>query len=87
MSSLFLPSRSEELRKEARQLKKELLAIKQRKEESSKPAVDEEKEGMEARFISLPWCVMCISGIHYVAGFGGAKMTYCSATALQLGAF
>lgn len=47
--SLFLLSRSEELRKEARQLKKELLAIKQRKEESSKPAVVEEKEGMEAR--------------------------------------
>ncbi|KAM3842211.1 spliceosome-associated protein CWC27 homolog, partial [Diretmus argenteus] len=39
-------SRSDELRKEARQLKKELLAIKQRKEESSKPAEDEVKEGM-----------------------------------------
>lgn len=38
-------SRSDELRKEARQLKKELQAIKQRKEESSKPAVDEVKEG------------------------------------------
>ncbi|KAM3874463.1 spliceosome-associated protein CWC27 homolog [Diretmus argenteus] len=37
-------SRSDELRKEARQLKKELLAIKQRKEESSKPAEDEVKE-------------------------------------------
>ncbi|KAK2818654.1 hypothetical protein Q5P01_024215 [Channa striata] len=37
-------SRSDELRKEARQLKKELQAIKQRKEESSKPAVDEAKE-------------------------------------------
>lgn len=37
-------SRSDELRKEARQLKKELQAIKQRKEESSKPAVDEGKE-------------------------------------------
>ncbi|XP_026153669.1 spliceosome-associated protein CWC27 homolog [Mastacembelus armatus] len=37
-------SRSDELRKEARQLKKELQAIKQRKEESSKPAVDEVKE-------------------------------------------
>ncbi|KAF7651307.1 hypothetical protein LDENG_00112950 [Lucifuga dentata] len=34
-------SRSDELRKEARQLKKELQAIKQRKEESSKPAADE----------------------------------------------
>ncbi|XP_051267964.1 spliceosome-associated protein CWC27 homolog [Dicentrarchus labrax] len=38
------PNRSDELRKEARQLKKELLAIKQRKEESLKPAVDEVKE-------------------------------------------
>ncbi|KAF1377833.1 hypothetical protein PFLUV_G00204840 [Perca fluviatilis] len=37
-------SRSDELRKEARQLKKELQAIKQRKEESSKPEVDEAKE-------------------------------------------
>uniref|UniRef100_A0A668SBY5 Spliceosome-associated protein CWC27 homolog n=1 Tax=Oreochromis aureus TaxID=47969 RepID=A0A668SBY5_OREAU len=37
-------SRSDELRKEARQLKKELQAIKQRKEESSKPAKDEVKE-------------------------------------------
>ncbi|XP_029025951.1 spliceosome-associated protein CWC27 homolog isoform X2 [Betta splendens] len=37
-------SRSDELRKEARQLKKELQAIKQRKEESLKPAVDEVKE-------------------------------------------
>lgn len=37
-------SRSDELRKEARQLKKELQAIKQRKEESSKPAVEEVKE-------------------------------------------
>ncbi|XP_018517792.1 LOW QUALITY PROTEIN: spliceosome-associated protein CWC27 homolog [Lates calcarifer] len=37
-------SRSDELRKEARQLKKELQAIKQRKEESSKPVVDEVKE-------------------------------------------
>lgn len=37
---------SDELRKEARQLKKELQAIKQRKEESSKPVVDEVKEGM-----------------------------------------
>ncbi|KAM9841274.1 spliceosome-associated protein CWC27 homolog isoform 2-T2 [Aulostomus maculatus] len=36
------PSRSDELRKEARQLKKELQAIKQRKEE--KPVVEEEKE-------------------------------------------
>lgn len=51
---LILLSRSEELRKEARQLKKELLAIKQRKEESSKPAVDEEKEGMEAHFTPPP---------------------------------
>lgn len=42
----FLPSHSDELRKEARQLKKELQAIKQRREESSKPAVDEAKEGM-----------------------------------------
>ncbi|XP_058474159.1 spliceosome-associated protein CWC27 homolog [Solea solea] len=38
------PSRSEELRKEARQLKKDLQAIKQRKEESLKPPVDEVKE-------------------------------------------
>lgn len=37
-------SRSDELRKEVRQLKKDLLAIKQRKEESSKPALDEVKE-------------------------------------------
>uniref|UniRef100_A0A665WZQ9 Spliceosome-associated protein CWC27 homolog n=1 Tax=Echeneis naucrates TaxID=173247 RepID=A0A665WZQ9_ECHNA len=37
-------SRSDELRKEARQLKKELQAIKQRKEESAKPAVDDVKE-------------------------------------------
>lgn len=37
-------SRSDELRKEARQLKKELQAIKQRKEESSKPATEEVKE-------------------------------------------
>ncbi|XP_008299418.1 spliceosome-associated protein CWC27 homolog [Stegastes partitus] len=37
-------SRSDELRKEARQLKKELQAIKQRKEEASKPAEDEVKE-------------------------------------------
>uniref|UniRef100_A0A672GVP9 Spliceosome-associated protein CWC27 homolog n=1 Tax=Salarias fasciatus TaxID=181472 RepID=A0A672GVP9_SALFA len=36
--------RSEELRKEARQLKKELQAIKQRKEEVSKPAAEEVKE-------------------------------------------
>ncbi|KAI3362091.1 hypothetical protein L3Q82_012413 [Scortum barcoo] len=38
------PSRSDELRKEARQLKKELQAIKQRKEEILKPAEDEVKE-------------------------------------------
>uniref|UniRef100_A0A667WL17 Spliceosome-associated protein CWC27 homolog n=1 Tax=Myripristis murdjan TaxID=586833 RepID=A0A667WL17_9TELE len=38
-------SRSEELRKEARQLKKELQAIKQRKEESSKLPAEEAKEG------------------------------------------
>ncbi|XP_023278105.1 peptidyl-prolyl cis-trans isomerase CWC27 homolog [Seriola lalandi dorsalis] len=37
-------SRSDELRKEARQLKKELQAIKQRKEESLKPAVEEVKD-------------------------------------------
>lgn len=37
-------SRSDELRKEARQLKKELQAIKQRKEESLKPAVEVVKE-------------------------------------------
>ncbi|XP_028319129.1 spliceosome-associated protein CWC27 homolog [Gouania willdenowi] len=36
--------RSNELRKEARQLKKELQALKQRKEESLKPAADEPKE-------------------------------------------
>uniref|UniRef100_A0A3Q1H3Q9 Spliceosome-associated protein CWC27 homolog n=1 Tax=Acanthochromis polyacanthus TaxID=80966 RepID=A0A3Q1H3Q9_9TELE len=41
-------SRSDELRKEARQLKKELQAIKQRKEEASKPAVDEVKDANEA---------------------------------------
>uniref|UniRef100_A0A8C5D991 Spliceosome-associated protein CWC27 homolog n=1 Tax=Gouania willdenowi TaxID=441366 RepID=A0A8C5D991_GOUWI len=35
---------SNELRKEARQLKKELQALKQRKEESLKPAADEPKE-------------------------------------------
>lgn len=39
------PSRSEELRKEARQLKKELQAIKQRKEEGSKPVVENDQEG------------------------------------------
>ncbi|XP_029301128.1 spliceosome-associated protein CWC27 homolog isoform X2 [Cottoperca gobio] len=39
------PSRSDELRKEARQLKKDLQAIKQRKEDSLKPAVEEVKEG------------------------------------------
>ncbi|XP_041667482.1 spliceosome-associated protein CWC27 homolog [Cheilinus undulatus] len=38
------PNRSDELRKEARQLKKELQAIKQRKEESLKPAEDKVKE-------------------------------------------
>ncbi|XP_034566268.1 spliceosome-associated protein CWC27 homolog [Notolabrus celidotus] len=38
------PSRSDELRKEARQLKKDLQAIKQRKEESLKPPVEEVKE-------------------------------------------
>nr|XP_046231668.1 spliceosome-associated protein CWC27 homolog isoform X2 [Scatophagus argus] len=37
-------SRSDELRKEARQLKKELQAIKQRKEEGSKPAADKVTE-------------------------------------------
>ncbi|TNN39411.1 hypothetical protein EYF80_050411 [Liparis tanakae] len=36
---------SDELRKESRQLKKELQAIKQRKEEGPKPAVEEVKEG------------------------------------------
>uniref|UniRef100_A0AAQ5XG79 Spliceosome-associated protein CWC27 homolog n=1 Tax=Amphiprion ocellaris TaxID=80972 RepID=A0AAQ5XG79_AMPOC len=36
----------DELRKEVRQLKKELQAIKQRKEEASKPVVDEVKDGM-----------------------------------------
>ncbi|XP_037548480.1 spliceosome-associated protein CWC27 homolog [Nematolebias whitei] len=45
-------SRSDELRKEVRQLKKELQAIKQRKEESSKPAAEEVKEGMCAAFIT-----------------------------------
>lgn len=43
--------RSDELRKEARQLKKELQAIKQRKEESSKPAVDEVKDGEQILFL------------------------------------
>ncbi|XP_020777403.1 spliceosome-associated protein CWC27 homolog isoform X2 [Boleophthalmus pectinirostris] len=37
-------SRRDELRKEVRQLKKEILAIKQRKDESSKPASEEIKE-------------------------------------------
>ncbi|XP_074473687.1 spliceosome-associated protein CWC27 homolog [Sebastes fasciatus] len=37
-------SRSDELRKEARQLKKDLQAIKQRKEDSLKPPVDDVKE-------------------------------------------
>lgn len=36
---------SEELRKEARQLKKELQAIKQRKDEGSKPTVGNDQEG------------------------------------------
>uniref|UniRef100_A0A8C6T2N2 Spliceosome-associated protein CWC27 homolog n=1 Tax=Neogobius melanostomus TaxID=47308 RepID=A0A8C6T2N2_9GOBI len=36
----------DELRKEVRQLKKEILAIKQRKDESIKPASEELKEGM-----------------------------------------
>lgn len=36
-----------------RQLKKDLLAIKQRKEESSKPALDEVKEGMCTRDYSI----------------------------------
>ncbi|KAK9532251.1 hypothetical protein VZT92_009647 [Zoarces viviparus] len=40
-------SRSDELRKEARQLKKDLQAIKQRKEEGFKPAVEEVKEAEE----------------------------------------
>lgn len=42
----FFSLHSDELRKEARQLKKELQAIKQRKEESLKPAGDDIKEGM-----------------------------------------
>ncbi|XP_072310459.1 spliceosome-associated protein CWC27 homolog [Eucyclogobius newberryi] len=37
-------SRRDELRKEVRQLKKEILAIKQRKDESLKPATEEPKE-------------------------------------------
>ncbi|KAJ4926534.1 hypothetical protein JOQ06_008707 [Pogonophryne albipinna] len=41
------PSRSDEFRKEARQLKKDLQAIKQRKEDSLKPAVEEVKEEEE----------------------------------------
>lgn len=45
-SFLISRPRSEELRKEARQLKKELQAIKQRKEESLKPAEDKAEEGM-----------------------------------------
>ncbi|XP_056288173.1 spliceosome-associated protein CWC27 homolog isoform X1 [Pseudoliparis swirei] len=40
-------TRSDELRKESRQLKKELQAIKQRKEEGSKPAVEEVMEAEE----------------------------------------
>lgn len=52
-SFLISHSRSEELRKEARQLKKELQAIKQRKEESLKPAEDKAKEGMWADLIPL----------------------------------
>uniref|UniRef100_A0A669DGE0 Spliceosome-associated protein CWC27 homolog n=1 Tax=Oreochromis niloticus TaxID=8128 RepID=A0A669DGE0_ORENI len=46
ISKLYFSIYSDELRKEARQLKKELQAIKQRKEESSKPAKDDVKEGM-----------------------------------------
>uniref|UniRef100_A0A3B4XMX1 Spliceosome-associated protein CWC27 homolog n=1 Tax=Seriola lalandi dorsalis TaxID=1841481 RepID=A0A3B4XMX1_SERLL len=42
--NLISPAHSDELRKEARQLKKELQAIKQRKEESLKPAVEEVKD-------------------------------------------
>ncbi|KAJ8401865.1 hypothetical protein AAFF_G00374460 [Aldrovandia affinis] len=38
-------SRSDELRKEARQLKKELLAIKQRREDNAKPEEQEQEEG------------------------------------------
>ncbi|KAI4816825.1 hypothetical protein KUCAC02_009129 [Chaenocephalus aceratus] len=41
------PSRSDEFRKEARQLKKDLQAIKQRKEDSLKPAVEEVAEEEE----------------------------------------
>lgn len=41
---------SDELRKEVRQLKKELQAIKQRKEEGSKPAEDAVKEGTCTHF-------------------------------------
>lgn len=45
------PPRSEELRKEARQLKKELQAIKQRKEEGSKPAVENDQEGKRKQLL------------------------------------
>ena len=38
-------SHSDELRKESRQLKKDLLAIKQRKEDASKPVQDDPAEG------------------------------------------
>uniref|UniRef100_A0AAX7SF13 Spliceosome-associated protein CWC27 homolog n=1 Tax=Astatotilapia calliptera TaxID=8154 RepID=A0AAX7SF13_ASTCA len=53
ISKLYFSIYSDELRKEARQLKKELQAIKQRKEESSKPAKDEVKEGMCANTLAL----------------------------------
>lgn len=45
------PPRSEELRKEARQLKKELQAIKQRKEDASKPAAENDQEGKRKRLL------------------------------------
>uniref|UniRef100_A0A669EW26 Spliceosome-associated protein CWC27 homolog n=1 Tax=Oreochromis niloticus TaxID=8128 RepID=A0A669EW26_ORENI len=53
ISKLYFSIYSDELRKEARQLKKELQAIKQRKEESSKPAKDDVKEGMCANTLAL----------------------------------
>ncbi|TWW66272.1 Peptidyl-prolyl cis-trans isomerase CWC27 -like protein [Takifugu flavidus] len=57
-------SRSDELRKEVRQLKKELQAIKQRKEESSKPAEDPVKEGPRGIISQHPACHRLEKGGH-----------------------
>lgn len=50
----FYPG-SEELRKEARQLKKELQAIKHRKEDGSKAAVGTEQEGNRKQLVLILW--------------------------------